>query len=83
MLFLLVYINSMENFDVVLVTLHDQIDRDILNLINILDEIDDLHPNGPLPEYTRLLYLNYISLSQLSFSIKNHLLLKDILIYKY
>jgi hypothetical protein len=73
----------MENFDVVLVTLHDQIDSDRHNLIKILEEIEDLHPNDPLPEYTRLLYLNYIYLSQLSYSIKEHLLLKDILIYKF
>lgn len=73
----------MEKFDVVLINLHDQIDRDRHNLIKILEEIEDLHFNDPLPEYTRLLYLNYISLSELSYSIKKHFLIKDILIYKF
>jgi hypothetical protein len=73
----------MKNFDVDLINLHDQIDFDRLNLINILEEIEDLHPNDPLPEYTRLLYLNYISLSELSYSIKEYFLLKRILIHKF
>lgn len=50
----------MEKFDVVLINLHDQIDSDRCNLINILSEIEDLYPNDPLPEYTRFLYLNYL-----------------------
>jgi len=73
----------MEKFDVVLVTLHDQIDSDRYNLINLLGKIEDLYPNDPLPEYTRLLYLNYIYLSELSYSIKEYFLLKDILIHKF
>jgi len=73
----------MENFDVVLVDLHDQIDHDRHNLIKILSKINDLYPNNTLPEYTRLLYLNYISLSELSFSIKEYFLLKDIIIHKF
>jgi len=63
----------MRNSDVVLINLHDQLDLDISNLTNILEEIEDLHPNDPLPSYTGLLYLNYISLSELSFSIKEYL----------
>lgn len=73
----------MENFDVELITLHDQIYSDRCNLINLLDEIDNLYPNDPLPEYTRLLYLNYISLSELYYSIKKYLLLKNIIIHKF
>lgn len=73
----------MKNLDVALINLHDQIDFDRCNLINILREIEDLYPNDPLPEYTRLLYLNYISLSELSYSIKEYFLLKDILIHKF
>jgi len=73
----------MEKLDVVLITLHDQIDNDRCNLINILGKIEDLYPNDPLPEYTRLLYLNYIYLSELSYSIKKYFLLKDILIHKF
>ncbi len=73
----------MQKIDVVLVTLHDQIDSDRYNLINLLREIEDLYPNDPLPEYTRLLYLNYIYLSELSYSIKEYFLLKDILIHKF
>jgi hypothetical protein len=67
----------------VLINLHDQFDSDICNLINILEEIEDLYPNDPLPEYTRLLCLNYISLSELSYSIKKYFLLKNIIIHKF
>lgn len=73
----------MEKFDVVLVTLHDQIDSDRRNLINLLGKIEVLYPNDPIPEYTRQLYLNYIYLSELSYSIKEYFLLKDILIHKF
>ena len=73
----------MKNLDVVLINLHDQIDTDRRNLINILEEIEDLYPNDPLPEYIRLLYLNYICLSKLSFSLKEYFLLKDIIIHKF
>jgi hypothetical protein len=72
----------MKNFDV-LINLHDQIDYDKSNLINILEEIEYLYPNDPLPEYTRLLYLNYIYLSELSLSIKEYFILKDIIIHKF
>jgi len=71
----------MEKFNVVLINLHDQIDYDRCNLINILEEIEDLHFNDPLPEYTRLLYRNYISLSELSYSIKEYFLIKNVLIF--
>jgi hypothetical protein len=73
----------MEKFDVVLVMLHDQINFDRRNLINLLSEIEDLYPNDPLPEYTRLLYLNYIYLSELSHSMKEYFPLKDIIIHKF
>ena len=73
----------MEKFDVVLVMLHDQIDFDRRNLINLLGKIENLYPDDPLPEYTRLLYLNYIHLSELSYSIKEYFLLKDIIIHKF
>jgi hypothetical protein len=73
----------MEKFDIVLVTLHDQIDSDRRNLINLLGKIEALYPKDPLPEYTRLLYINYIYLSELSYSIKEYFLLKDILIHKF
>jgi len=73
----------MEKFDIVLVILHDQIDIDRRNLINILCNIEDLYPKDPLPEYTRLLYLNYICLSELSYSIKEYFILKDIIIHKF
>lgn len=73
----------MKNLDIALIKLHDQIDFDRSNLINILEEIEDLHYDDPLPEYTRLLYLNYISLSELSYSIKEYFILKNILIHKF
>lgn len=67
----------------ILITLHHQIDSDRHDLINILCKIEALYPNDPLPEYTWLLYQNYISLSELSFSIKEYFLLKDIIIHKF
>jgi hypothetical protein len=73
----------MKELDVVLLNLHDQIDSDRCNLINILEEISDLYPIDPLPEYTILLYLNCISLSELSSSIKGYFLLKNILIHNF
>lgn len=73
----------MEKLDVILITLHDQIDSDRCNLINILCKIEALYPNDPLPKYTKLLYLNYISLSKLSYSLKEYFLLKDIIIHKF
>jgi hypothetical protein len=73
----------MERFDVVLITLHDKIDSDRYNLINILEEIDDLYPNNSLPEYTLFLYSNYIYLSELSYSIKEYFLFKNIIIHKF
>jgi hypothetical protein len=73
----------MKNLDVALINLHDKIDFDRSNLINILEEIEDLYPEDPLPEYTKLLYLNYISLSELSYSLKEYFLLKNILIHKF
>jgi hypothetical protein len=73
----------MGKFDEGLIKLHNQIDDDIYHLTNILGEIDSLYPKGPLPEYTGLLYLNYISLSELTFSIKEYFLLKDIIIHNF
>jgi len=73
----------MEKIDRVLVTLHHQINSDRRNLIDILCKIENLYPNDPLPEYAWLLYLNYISLSKLSYSIKEYFLLKDIIIHKF
>ena len=77
------FINNMKNLDVALINLHDQLDLDRSNLINILEEIEALFPEDPLPEYTRLVYLNYIYLSELSFSLKEYFLLKNILIHKF
>lgn len=73
----------MEKFDVILIYFHDQIDSDRCNLIKLLIEIDDLYINKDLPEYTKLLYLNYIYLSEISFYIKKYFILKNILIHKF
>jgi hypothetical protein len=73
----------MGKIDIVLINLHDQIDFDRYNLINLLEKIEDLYINDPLPEYTRLLYLNYISLSELSYSIKEYFLINNIIIHKF
>ena len=73
----------MKNLDIALINLHDQIDYDRSNLIILLEEIDHLYPNDPLPEYTRLLYLNYISLSELSYSIKEYFLINNVIIHNF
>ena len=68
----------MEKFDA-LFTLLNKIDSDKYDLINILKEIDALYSEDILPEYTLLLYQNYISLSELSNSIKEYFLSNDII----
>ena len=73
----------MEKLEVVLVALHDQIDSDRRNLINILEEIEALYFDKDLPAYTISLYLNYIYLSKLSFSLKEYFVLKNIIIHKF
>ena len=73
----------MEKKNIDLMILHDQIDSDMCNLIEILEEIDVLYPEDPLPEYTLLLYQYYISLSELSYLIKEYFALKNIMIHKF
>ena len=73
----------MKEFDVVLIELHDQIDFDRCNLIDILAEVNNIYFNEDLPEYTKLLYLNYIYLTELSYSIKEYFILKNIIIHKF
>ena len=73
----------MKDFDLILIVLHDQLDYDKNNLIDILGEIDNLYPNNSLLEYTKLLYLNYIYLSELSYSIKEYFILNNVLIHKF
>lgn len=74
----------MKNFDEILIILHDQIDYDRSDILYLFREFDELFLNDEyLPEYTLLLYQNYISLSELSFSIKEYFVLKGILIHKF
>jgi hypothetical protein len=73
----------MKEFDVVLIELHDQIESDRYNLIDLLTEVNNIYFNEDLPEYTKLLYLSYISLSELSYSIKEYFILKNIIIHKF
>jgi hypothetical protein len=73
----------MKEFDVVLIKLHDQIESDRYNLIDLLTEVNNIYFNEDLPEYTKLLYLSYISLSELSYSIKEYFILKNIIIHKF
>jgi len=73
----------MEKIDVGLIDLHDQIDNNRRDLINFLREIDHLYPNDPLPAYTIRLYLNYIYLSELSYSIKEYFTSKNLIIHKF
>jgi len=73
----------MKDFDLILIVLHDQLYYNKSNLIDILREIDNLYPNNSLLEYTKLLYLNYIYLSELSYSIKEYFILNNVLIHKF
>jgi len=73
----------MKDFDLILIVLHDQLYYNKSNLIDILREIDNLYPNHSLLEYTKLLYLNYIYLSELSYSIKEYFILNNVLIHKF
>lgn len=73
----------MKEFDVTLIELHDQIESDRYNLIDLLTSVNNLHFNEDLPEYTKLLYLSYISLSELSYSIKEYYVFKNIIIHKF
>ena len=73
----------MEKFNVTLIILHDKIESDRSNLIDILIEVNNLYLNEDLPEYTKLLYLSYISLSELSYSIKEYFILNNIIIHKF
>ena len=69
----------MKNFDIALISLHNQIDDYRYDLIGLLDEIEELNYK-PIPEHTKLLYLNYISLLELSYSIKQYFLNKNIIL---
>ena len=71
----------MKEFDLLLIDLHDRIELDRFNLIDILTEIDNIYINEDLPEYTKLLYLNYISLSELSYLMKEYYIIKNIIIH--
>jgi len=39
----------MKDFDLILIVLHDQLDYDKSNFIDILRKIDNLYPNNYLP----------------------------------
>ena len=67
----------MENFNVSLIHLYEQIEYDRYILIDLLDEIE-VSNYKPISKYIVLLSLNYISLSELSYSIKEFFLLKKI-----
>jgi len=71
--------NIMKDFDIALISLHNRMDDYRCDLISLLDEIEELNYK-PIPKYTRLLYLNYISLSELSYSIKEYFFFKNIIL---
>lgn len=73
----------MKELDAALIELHDQIESDRFNLIDLLTEVNNLYFNEDLPYYTKLLYLSYISLSELSYSIKEYYVLKNLIIHKF
>jgi hypothetical protein len=73
----------MKEFDVTLIEIHDKIEYDRSNLIDILREIDNIYFNEDLPEYTKLLYLNYIYLSELSYLIKEYYVFNNIIIHEF
>ena len=70
----------MKDFNIVLILLHNKMDYHRCDLFSILTERDKLNSDKFLTEYTRLLYLNYISLSELSYSIKGYFILKNIIL---
>jgi hypothetical protein len=67
----------MKDLDLGLLLLFKRIESDRYDLIYLLDEIE-VSNYKPLSKYVVLLSLNYISLSELSYSIKEYFLLKRI-----
>lgn len=68
------------DLDFYLLTLYDKINRDKCEMLNFLLELESPNINKRVTEYVRLLSINHISLSELSFSIKEYFLIKKILI---
>jgi|HubBroStandDraft_5_1064220.scaffolds.fasta_scaffold161582_2 hypothetical protein len=73
----------MKDFNLVLILFHNKMDdhrSDLLRLLDELGEQGELNSDKSLTEYTKLLYLNYISLSELQFIIKEHFFLNNIVL---
>lgn len=70
----------MKDFNMALILLHNQMDYYRCDLLSLLDEIDELESNKSISKHTKLLYLNYISLSELLFTIKQHFFLNNIIL---
>jgi len=70
----------MKDFNIVLLLLHNQMDNYRCDLFSLLTETDKLNSDKSITKYTKLLYLNYISLSELSYSIKEYFILKNIVL---
>jgi len=77
---MLFYVNIIKDFNIILILLHNQIDYYRCDLYDLLTEMDELNSNKSITKCTRLLHLNYISLSELSYSIKEYFLLNNILL---
>jgi hypothetical protein len=63
-----------------LLTLYDKINTDKCEMLEFLHELEYPNINKQVTEYVRLLAINHISLSEVTFSIKEYFLLKKILI---
>ena len=72
----------MKNLDLNLnlLMLHDKINIDKCEILNLLYELEYPNINRQVTEYTRLLCVNHISLCELSYFIKEYLLFKKILL---
>lgn len=66
--------------DFYLLTLYDKINTDKCEILNFLYELEHPNNNRQVTKYVKLLSINHISLCEVTFSIKEYFLLKNILI---
>ena len=66
----------MKSLDFDLLIIYDNINVYKCEMLDLLLELDYPNMNGQVTEYVKLLCMNHISLSELSFSIKEYFLLK-------
>ena len=76
------YIYIMKNLDLdfYLLTLYNKINTDKCEIVNFLYELEYPNSNRQVTEYVKLLSINHISLCEVTFSMKEYFLWKNILI---